>query len=143
VIRRRPHSEVARHAQEGKTASLRSINLPQTGRGELQEISIRISKIDAVSAARPFRAALDPYFVPAQPRLPLRQVFSCYCEGDVQWAVTIVRRNRAARQAESCRPAGEWFRATRRVETGAARFAHRPKRPAGDRHEIGAEAREC
>ena len=99
MIRRRPHSEVARHAQEGKTASLRSINLPQTGRGELQEISIRISKIDAVSAARPFGAPLDPYFVPAQPRLPLRQVFSCYCEGDVQWAVTIVRRNRAARQA--------------------------------------------
>ena len=65
MIRQRPHSEVARHGQEGTTASLRSINLPQTGRGELQEISIRISKIDAVSAARPFGAPLDPYFVPA------------------------------------------------------------------------------
>src|SRR5260370_13723211 len=47
---------------------------PKSGRGELQEMPVRIAEIDAVAATRPFGAPLDLDAGTAQPLFPRRQL---------------------------------------------------------------------
>lgn len=85
-----------RYSQDVEAANPRSVNFPQTRGSELQEMPVRISKINAVTAARPFGTAVDGDFMPEQSSFPRRQLFGRYRECDVQCAAAIVRRNCAA-----------------------------------------------
>src|SRR5580692_5738478 len=72
---------------------------PQSGRGELQEMAVRIAEIDAVAAARPLSPAFALDAGCAQPFLPSRQLVGRHGKGHVGWPLAVVGRNGAARQS--------------------------------------------
>src|ERR1700680_382054 len=78
------------------TGACRSIDLPQTGRCQLQQMPVGIAAIGAVPAARPIVAALDGDVLRTQPRFPGRELLACDPEGDVQGPAAVVRRNSPA-----------------------------------------------
>src|SRR5215471_19047346 len=75
------------------------VNRPQPRRGQLEEVPVRITEVDAVPAARPTGAAFDSHPFLGEPLLPLRQCVGGNGKGHVQRSMAVVRRDRAARHA--------------------------------------------
>src|SRR5205807_1139419 len=64
----------SRCSDPGGGAPQRSIDFPQAGRRQLQQMSVGIAEIDAMPAARPIGAALDGDVSRPEPRLPGREL---------------------------------------------------------------------
>src|ERR1700676_235820 len=71
---------------------------PKSGRGQLQEMPVRIAEIDAVAATRPCGAALDGDAGAAQPLFPGRQLVGRNGERHMGRPLAVMGRDGAARQ---------------------------------------------
>src|SRR5215207_8789720 len=74
------------------------IRRPKPRRGELKQMPVRVTDIEALPAARPRRAALDRDAGLAETLLPSCEVGGVDREGDVERPMAVVRRNGAAGQ---------------------------------------------
>src|SRR5215204_808862 len=84
-----------------RRSRMRSIDFPQAGRSQFQQMPVGVSEIDAVPSARPAGAALYFNIEAVEARLPLGQLLRRDGKCHVQWAAAIVWGNGAA--AHSCR----------------------------------------
>src|ERR1700722_8387572 len=73
---------------------------PQSGRGEFQQMPVRIAEIDTVSAARPLCSAFDLDAGFAQPFFPSLQLIGGNGKGHVGRPLAVVGRDGAARQLD-------------------------------------------
>jgi hypothetical protein len=79
--------------------SITSIDRPDTGGGDFNEVSVRISKIDALATQLPRTLLFNRDSVFCQPCFPSPQLRSRNCESDMQLSVSVVRRLDRARTA--------------------------------------------
>src|SRR5262249_54779264 len=76
-----------------------SINRPYTRRGQLQEMAVRVAKVQAAATPRPVRDLLNDHAVGAQPFFPGGQIRGGDGKGEVHGARAVVRRGVRQRAA--------------------------------------------
>src|SRR5215469_12732335 len=87
----------SRRSSFGTVQTDTSIDRPDAGRGNFQQMAVGIPKVDALASQIPRAPLFDFDLVLPEPFFPSRQLGSGNRKGDVQLAISIVRRRDAER----------------------------------------------
>src|SRR6267142_4935440 len=81
----------------GLHAQLLLVHRPGAGRGKLEQVAVRITKVKATATQFPRALLLHRDTSLLKPRLPVGQFTGWDCEREVQLAISVVRRRNCSR----------------------------------------------